>query len=236
MKKAMVFKCIALLLFVIPAYAQTDWQLYDDFNSGQIDPNKWEIDDSSATITVENGRAKFVHKEGHVNDSSYLFITQMLRTLKGVKATIEIESCSGDVRARMASFVGKIGADYIYTAHEIRADRDYISSSLAILGPAPDYAYKRDFFWGHFNRPNVYIGIPFTMSMILSRKQATYGVEGQGELEFAFPNTISLTDDFFKGIGTRSVSGVGTCTVYFDDIYILRRPSAPADNLLLLDD
>ena len=236
MKKSMVFTCIAMLLFAIPVCAQTDWQLYDDFSSGQIDPNKWEIDDSSATITVENGRAKFVHQQGHANDSSYLLITQMLRTLKGVKATIAIESCSGDVRARMSSFIGKIGDDYVFTSHEIRADRDYISASLSILGPEPDYEYKKDFYWGHFKRPNVYIGSPFTMSMILSRKQATYGVEGQGELEFAFPNTLSLTDDFFKAIGTRSASGVGTCTVYFDDIYILRQSSAPAGNFLLLDE
>jgi hypothetical protein len=236
MKKSMVFSCIAMLLFIIPGYAQTDWQLYDDFSSGQIDPKKWEIDDSSATITVENGRAKFMHQEGHANDSSYLLMTQMLRTLKGVKATIEIESCSGDVRARMTSFIGKMGDDYVYTAHEIRADRDYISSSLSILGPEPDYQYKKDFYWGHFKRPNVYIGSPFTLSIILSRKQATYAVEGQGELEFTFPNTISPTDDFFKGIGTRSPSGDGTCIVYFDDIYILRQSPVTGSDLLLLDE
>jgi len=236
MKKSMVFTCIAMLLLVFPGYAQTDWQLYDDFNSGQIDPNKWEIDDSSATITVENGRAKFLHQAGHANDSSYLLITKSLRTIKGLRATIAIESCSGDVRARISSFIGKIGDDYVYTAHEIRADRDYISSSLSIIGPAPDYEYKKDFYWGYFKKPNVYIGSPFTMSMILSRNQASYGVEGQGELEFSFPNTLSVTDDFFKGIGTRSVSGVGTCTVYFDNIFILRQPIAPTDNLLLLDE
>jgi hypothetical protein len=237
MKKSMLFTCIVILLFCFTGYAQTDWQLYDDFNSGQIDPNKWEIDDSCATITVENGQAKFVHQEGHANDSSYLLITQMLRTLKGVKATITIESCSGDVRARIASFIGKIGVDYVYTAHEIRADRDYISSSLPILGPAPEYKYKKDFYWGHFKRPNVYTGSSFTMSMVLSRNQAIYGVEGQGELEFSFPNTLSVTDNFFKGIGTRSPSGVGTCIVYFDDIYILleSRKATPWIPLLLDD-
>ena len=59
MKISIVFTCIALLLFGFTAYAQTNWQLYDNFNSAQIDSSKWETDDSSATITVENGRAKF---------------------------------------------------------------------------------------------------------------------------------------------------------------------------------
>ena len=112
----------------------------------------------------------------------------------------------------MASFIGKIGDDYIYTAHEIRADRDYISSSLPVLGPAPDYEYKHNYFWGYFKRPLDYTGTPFAMSMVLSRDHAEYGVEGQGELEFSFPNLLSPTDDFFKGIGTRSESGNGTCT------------------------
>ena len=142
MKKSIVFTCIAVLLFGFTAYAQENWQLYDDFNSGQIDPQKWEIDDSSATITVENGRAKFVHKEEFANDSSWLLVTQNSKTLKGIKATITVESCSGDVRARLASFIGKIGDDYVYTAHRIRADQDYISASLLILGPAPDHEYK----------------------------------------------------------------------------------------------
>ena len=234
MKKSIVFTGIAVLLFGFTAYAKENWQLYDDFNSGQIDPQKWEIDDSSATITVENGRAKFVHIEGHANDSSWLLLTQSLKALKGIKATITVESCSGDVRARLASFIGKIGDDYVFTQHEIRADRDYISASQPILGPAPDYEYKHDYFFGHFKRPFVFTGAPLTMSMVLSRDQATYEVKGQGELEFSFPNKLSPTDDFFKGIGTRSTSGVGTCKVYFDDVYILRQPRAQAGNLLLL--
>jgi hypothetical protein len=234
MKKSIVFACIAVLLFGFTAYAQENWQLYDDFNSGQIDPQKWEIDDSSATITVDNGRAKFVHQEGYVRDGSYLYITQGLKTIKGIKATITVESCSGDARANMTSFIGKIGNDYVYSAHEIRADRDYILSILPVLGPAPDYDLKYDYFTGHFKRPLDFLGLPFTMSMVLSRDQANYEVEGQGKLEFSFPNKLSPTDDYFKGIGTMSVSGVGTCTAYFDDVYILRQPLSQAGNLLLL--
>ena len=235
MKKPTVFACIAVLLYGFTAYAQSDWQLYDNFNSGQIDPAKWEKDDSSATITVESGRAKFEHLSGFAGDSSYLLLIKNPKSIIGVKATITVQTCSGDVRSRMASFIGRIGDDYVYSAHEIRADRDYISSSLPRLGPAPDYEYKGDYFWGYFKNPLNYIGLPFTMSMVLYRDHAEYEVEGQGAIEFSFPETLMPTDDHFKGIGTRSNSGVGTCTVYFDDVYVSRQPAAsPANNLLLL--
>ena len=72
--------------------------------------------------------------------------------------------------------------------------------------------------------------------MVLSRDHALYGVEGQGEIAFYFPDKLAPTDDFFKGIGTRSNSGLGTCTVYYDDVYVLRQPPASAGNMLLLDE
>ncbi|MDB4442792.1 hypothetical protein N9219_05170 [bacterium] len=234
MKKSIVFTCIAVLLVGFTAHAQTNWQLYDDFNSAQIDTEKWEIDESSATITVDNGRVKFVHQAGNPGVSSYLYLIKNPKTIIGLKATITVAFCTGDVRARMNSFIGKIGDDYVYTTHRIRADQDHISASLPILGPAPDYEYKHDYFFGHFKNPLVFTGLPFTMSMVLSRDHASYGVEGQGELEFSFPNRLAPTDDFFWGISTRSSSGVGTCTVYVDDVYILRQPLSQAGNLLLL--
>lgn len=236
MKKAIIFICIAALLLGPTVYAWADWQLYDDFNSGSIDPQKWEVDDSNATITVENGRAKFVHQSGYANDSSWLSFIKNPKSITGIKAKVTVESCSGDVRVRLASFIGKIGDDYVYTEHVIRANRNYISSALPLVGPAPDYQYKYDYFWGYFKNPLVYIGLPFTMSMVVHRDHAEYEVEGQGGIEFSFPVTLSPTDDHFKGIGTRSNSGVGTCTAYFDDVYILRQPSSPAGNLLLMDE
>ncbi len=236
MKKSTLFAYILGLLFGLTANCHAGWQLYDDFNSGQIVPEKWGIDDSSASITVENSRVKFVHQEGHPNDSSWLKIIQNPETVMGIKAKITVSSCSGDVRARMTSFTGKIGNNYVYSHCALRPDRGYISSGLAVLESAPDYVYKGDFFWGHFKAPSVIHNTPYTLSMIFSLKNATYAVDGQGELEFTFPYTLSPTDDFFKGIGTRSTSGTGTCTVYFDDVYIYRQPVSPGINLLLLGD
>jgi len=234
MKKSTLFTYIFVLLFGLTANCHAGWQLYEDFNSGQIDPQKWETDDSSASITIENGRVKFLHQEGRANDSSWLKIIQKPELVKGIKATITIAACSGDVRAEMVGFIGKIGNNYVFT--DFGSDREYMSSALSVLGPAPDYLFKRDFFWGHFKTPLVIRNTPYTLSMILSLKNATYTVEDQGELEFTFPYTLSPTDDFFKGIGTSSASGIGTCTVYFDNVYIYRQAANSAINLLLLDD
>jgi hypothetical protein len=44
--------------------------LYDNFNSGTINPDLWDLDESSATITVEGGRAKFFHDLSIYGDSS----------------------------------------------------------------------------------------------------------------------------------------------------------------------
>ncbi|WP_155315344.1 hypothetical protein [Desulfosarcina alkanivorans] len=120
-------------------------------------------------------------------------------------------------------------------SYEIRGDRDFISSSLAILDPPPEYELRSDFFWGSLEREIPILGQSFTMSMVLSLKQANYEVEGQGGLQFYFPVALEPPDDIFKGIGIRSQSGNGICTVCFDDVYIMRKAGAPAVNLLLLD-
>ena len=60
------FRLIFIIVFTISVilplkgFAGSSCVLYDNFNSGSINPDLWDVDDSSATITVENGRAKFV--------------------------------------------------------------------------------------------------------------------------------------------------------------------------------
>lgn len=58
------------MIIMLPVKGYAKWFLYDNFNSNQIDPELWDIDNSSAEITVENGEAKFVHDTLSPNDSS----------------------------------------------------------------------------------------------------------------------------------------------------------------------
>ena len=234
MKNWLILLVSMLILIGSPGHALADWQLYDDFSSGSFDAKKWGIDDSSATISVESGRAKFAHLTGHAGDSSWLEFRNP-GGIVGIKATVTVESCSGDARARIAGFLGKDGEDTIWTALGIRADRSYLSAELSILGPAPDYEYQGDYYWGRFRNPQTIDGSTFTISIIFDREQATFSVENDGTLAFTFLSPLTSTDDPFKGIGTRSNDGSGTCTVYFDDVYVLRKPASGAVNLLLLD-
>jgi hypothetical protein len=160
------------------------------------------------------------------------------QSIRGLKATITVTSCSGDVRERMGGFVGKKGEDIIWASQEIRPENQYIASAMNVHGSAPDYPYKSDYFWGHFKYPISTQNIPYTLSMIFSLDEMTCGVAGVGAVEYAYPAPLSKTGDNFKGIGTRSNTGSGTCTVYIDDVYIYRQGggASPATNILLLGD
>jgi hypothetical protein len=63
---------MSMLILCSNVCGEENWQLYDDFSSGTIDESKWYIDDSSAIITVENGRVTFAHQTGYAYDSSWL--------------------------------------------------------------------------------------------------------------------------------------------------------------------
>ena len=204
-----------------------------------LENDAYQIGDLSNKDVYINGRAKFVHQSGYAADSSWLAFKNPAE-ITGIKATITIESCTGDAGARISGFLGKDGENQIWTAIGIRADRNYLFSELVVLGPAPEYEYMGDYFWGRFNDSQDIVGSTFTISIIFSRKQGTYEVENDGILVFDFPKTLTPTppDENFKGIGTRSNDGSGACTVYFDDVYVLRQ-SVPVligvTNLLLLD-
>jgi len=226
MRTQIIFLNIFVLSTVIlssTVYGQRTWELYDDFNSGTIDADKWIIDDSSAVITIEDNQAKFMHQDGHPGDSSYLEIAD--KTIAGVSATITVTSCSGDVKARILSNLGRIGEDIAFSelaVHPVDANN---STRVLIAGPAPDYTFRYMLFSGSFQTPPLpIIGNPFTISSTMNHQFVNYRVDGEGEMEFSFPSTLEPAEEdaIFTGIGTRSSSGVGECTVYFDDVHVLR--------------
>jgi len=235
-----ISKTLAFIIFIIlfsTAQGDAGWVLYDNFNSGSsFNPVKWNVDDSSAVISIENGKAKFVHQPGHPDDSSRLEIVQDPETIKGIKTTVRVTSCSGDVRTQLIGFFGKRQADYIVASSEIRSESENIASAVWIVGPPPNYVYKADLFGGHFKHPADIINEDYTMSMQLSAIDAIFRVDGMGKTVYDFPAKLSATDEFPKGIGTRSNNGDGPCTVYFDDVYIYRGLTSPGINILLLDE
>jgi len=237
------------VLIANSVYAQTYvWKPYDNFSSGVIDPNKWDIDDSSATITIDNERAKFVHNPGFDNDSAWLKIKKNITNVWGIKATVEFESCNfvnpanRDVRARVGANIGAEAAtptNRVYAALNLEpyynngdSPRLYGSINVWDTTVNPDVLII-DIFSGNFSRENGaiagdVIGIPFTITQEWTAKAVKFTVASEGKATYNYEKTYKvkpITDPnkALVGIGTNSASGGGTCTVYFDDVYVLRK-------------
>ena len=104
---------------------------------------------------------------------------------------------------------------------------------------SPNYEYLYDLFFGtfvsNFSNPIDIIGNTYTIEWMFSPKEVNGAVEGQGEINFKYPDRVSPYESSFKGIGTRSSAGNGPCTIYFDDVYVYRQIPSAATNLLLLE-
>jgi hypothetical protein len=253
MKKTICFFSIIIfiLIFIPAAYGQMgsgsrSWKLYDDFSSGLIDATKWAIDNSSATITVENGMAKFVHLAGHPNDSSWLSIIQNPHKITGIKATVIFDSCQTplkDVRARLGSYVGTDQGDpdtlffseLAIEPYYKRNNYPRIYGAFELLDIPNSFDYLSSLFWGsfYFNDgtllPTDVMGVPYTLIMEWTTKDVSYTlqreVEGLGVINYTWDKSLVLekipdAESALVGIGTRSTQGDGQCTIYFDNVYI----------------
>lgn len=197
------------------------WELYDNFDSGFIDPTHWDIDDSSATITIEGGKAKFEHQPGYPEDSSWLFFNISPETIKAVRVTVMVESCTGDVIARIGGRIGTVGNDYVFNQIAAKADMDRIYGKLSVIEEGHTWLYN--LYSGMFKYPLDIIGNPFTVATtFFNPRNVIYFVGGLGRNTVNVIEHIGPTDNYCKGIGTRSENGDGPCVVYFDDVYVLR--------------
>jgi hypothetical protein len=237
------------VMIVNSAYAQVyQWMPYDNFNSGVIDPKKWDIDSSSATISIENGKAKFVHNPGFPGDNAWLEIRKGITNVWGIKATIQFESCTAlapdytDVRARVGANIGveaatptnriwaTLGIEPYYNNNTYPRLYGFIDVFNTIPSPDELIAYL---FYGYFPReigeiPDDVFGIPFTITEEWTAKSVRFTVANKGKTTYNYDKTYRvkpITDatKAFIGIGTVSDIGLGTCTVYFDDVYVLRK-------------
>jgi hypothetical protein len=199
------------------------WVLYDDFSSGAIDTQRWSVDDSSATITVENERAKFVHQIDHAEDSAYMRFEQSPASILGIKADVLIESCDGDVMASLSGYSGKIEDDHVTSGLKVQPgtgkQRIYATADLE----APDYTLLQKLHYAQFQRPIIdMIGVTFNLALVFSSDKITYEVDGLGKIVYKYATAVAPATNDFKALRTRSSNGEGPCTVYFDNVYVLR--------------
>lgn len=211
------------VLLLLPLQADAEWILYDDFNSGQIDESKWIIDSSSASISVENGQAKFIHQVGHPGDFSMLLFKQCPDQITAIKVKIRIESCTGDVCTRTGGWAGE-DANGVLIWQNILLDPKYNQIHPYVHGVTRGtYIKAYELYSDFYRHPGSIIGNDFVVEVYFNLKQFKFNVENLGTILFE-PEDVLLppTDLFEKHIGTKSDNGEGPCTVYFDDIYIQR--------------
>lgn len=213
---------IVVLLTGLPISVNAGWELYDDFSTGAIDTQRWDIDNSSASIGVEGGQARFIHQINHPNDSSYLHFSQDPANILGIKTDVLITSCTGDVRARIAGYSGKVGTNHVFTSIQLQPENQTIYTSSGLEGPPPDYTWAQDLHYAHYQKPVDITGVSFNLTMVFESEKITYEVDGLGKIAYKYATAIAPPDNFFRGIGTRSTLGEGPCTVYFDNVYVLR--------------
>jgi len=222
MTNKLIFMLFTAIIFAFSSSALADWQLYDDFSSGSIDTGRWNVDDSSATISVENEQAKFIHQGGTTNDSNYLLFNQTPENIIGIRADVFIESCTGDVRARIAGYSGNVGENHLWSGLQLEPNMERVYASANLEGPPPNYALLEESFYAQYKTPTTVIGVPFNLTMVFSNDKITYEVDSLGKIAYKYETPIAPTGGDFKAIGTRSTNGDGPCTVYFDNVYILR--------------
>ena len=222
MIKKLVFVNFTAIIFAFSTSALAGWELYDNFSSGAIDTQRWIIDDSSATISVENGQAKFIHQSGHPNDSGYLLFNQNPENILGIKTDVVIESCSGDVQTRIAGYGGKLGENHVWSGILLQPSNQRIHIHTGLEGPPPDYTWVQDLHYAQYQRPIAVTGVSFNLTMVFSNDKITYEVDGIGKIAYKYATTIAPAYNFFRAMGTKSSNGDGPCTVYFDNVYVLR--------------
>jgi hypothetical protein len=237
MKKFNIFLYVIFFLLVIACNTFAGWELYDDFNSGSsFDTDKWSLDASSANISIENGEAKFVHLPGRPNDSSWLILVKKPNNIVGIRAKVRVESCMGDVRGRIAGYVGKIGENSVWSAVRVRPSRGRAETYASLLTPDDSFLY--DLFFGAFKysygQPANILNKNFVLEWYFSPVDITAKTYDQGEIIFQYEDPVSPADSSFRGLGTRSTDMEDACTLYFDDVFVYRKRPSPATNLLLL--
>ncbi|MDB4442791.1 hypothetical protein N9219_05165 [bacterium] len=214
---------VVAIIFAFSTNALAGWEPYDDFSSPGIDWQRWSIDNSSATISVENEQAKFVHQSGHPGDSAYLNLIQNPETILGIKTDVFIESCTGDVRSRIRVLAGKMGENHVGSGLKLRTDQQVIYTGTSLEGPPPDYTFVETQHYAEFQTPIIdMIGVTFNLTMVFESYKITYEVDGLGKIVYKYATPVAPAEIQKKAIGTWSPNGDGPCTVYFDNVYVLR--------------
>ena len=208
----------------IPADAEMGrrWVLYDDFNSNSIDPNLWDIDETSATVKVEHGKLKITH-DWSENDSNGLIFKVNPEGIKAVRMSIMVEFIAGNLQARIGGYIGEEqDGSRIFKRVAVRMDSSGRERLDCWLGEG-QYGRHYTEFINTVRTGDFIMGEWFEIGMNFNRWISKCWVKDfRKDYFFISPRLLpsEANDAQYKYIGTRAFAGGGEAIVWIDDVYV----------------
>ena len=213
-------------ILVIPGKADDlgrrwGWKPYDDFEEPAIDLEKWIVRERTADIYLEDGKACFEYTgtSSPPEVSNWLIVNKYVDKLRGIRADITVEWCTGDVRGRFGGYIGEVPTGNIFGQLALQGGGmpPRAFGNLGVEEPAIPGSWEEIMF-ARFKQPLDIIGNTFTAQMSFSRSAVLWYLEDYGQISFMYPEgPESYGDRFFLGIGTRTTNGDAPCKVCFDN-------------------
>ncbi len=221
-----IFSLLVVLALATTPAAAADWLLYDDFESGGLSPVLWRETIDNGSVEVIDGRLRVVHPPGLANSLNGLTFALWPEYIKGIKATMTMDSATGDLRGRIHGWLGMVGDHPVKEALQLRPNpnRNYIH---AWMGEFEDHeVWLIDLFWAYFKSPLNLMGQPYTVTIYFDDEFIRWSVEGLGTIQFHEENEINITplegEEYKtdKFIGAKGYSAEAEGVVYVDDVYV----------------
>lgn len=217
-----VLTCV-LLLVSGAAQAQREWELYDDFDSGVIREDLWDMEDAGALFSVENGRLRIEQIPGSPGVPNVLRFKRSPGAIKSVRARVSVASCAGDVRVRISGYTGRDTAgNPVRNALVIDCGRGLVFGKAVAEQQDADESGSDLYVLTKIvlQNPVELAGKTFTLTITFQPGMIQYAVDNMGKsLYMPFPKLLPA-DLLSKGIGIKSESGEGTAVIYVDDVYV----------------
>lgn len=252
MKKIVSVFVLATTFFISTQSGAASWILYDDFNSGVLDVNKWEVQGLTSNgplegeIAVVNNKLRITHYPPAIGaDASGqiigLLMKQYRASISGVRADVKVHSCDGEQQARVQTVVGYTEQpqpdqyNLMVAQSSIRPDQNTIAGLSFIDTWARNGAYidfVSDVFWGGFYGIDQIADKTKRISVRVNKENMRsmyWYVAGEGQSVKHLPDPVTSVVPFKLRrhvISTRRRDNDGmssqNCIVDYDNVMVFR--------------
>ena len=245
-----IFTFILFLGFNFTIHAQS-WKPYDDFESGFINTNKWDVfnvdnnGNVKGTVSVvnigSNKKMRIVHYPVTATSGEYIYIElkQFRSSIQGVRANINVHSCTGNQEARVETnfgYIDKTGSNFnvLVAQSSVRPHQNVIAgiSFVDRYASNGDYVtYDRDESWNGIYPKNTITGKNKVVSVRTNKnngKSIYWYVQNSGQSVRHMSTKVKALPFVLKRnyVSTRRREAVGhsadNCIIDIDNVMVYR--------------